>query len=160
MGTYSPSARGLIMTPARLRIFLSTALGRDGGREAPTDWEILMTTEVESFLDDLYESDPASHQLVNQAILVLERNGPAEGRPLVDTITASRIANMKELRPPSAGRSEIRVLLVFDPWRSVILLVAGDKSGQWDKWYRTAIPRAEQLYDDYLAERRKETGHD
>jgi hypothetical protein len=70
---------------------------------------------------------------------------PAEGRPLVDTITASRIANMKELRPPSARRSEIRILLVFDPWRSVILLVAGDKSGQWEKWSRTAIPRAEQL---------------
>jgi len=52
---------------------------------------------------------------------------------------------MKELRPPSAGGSEIRILLVFDPWRSVVLLVAGDKSGQWDKWYRTAIPRAEQL---------------
>ena len=49
------------------------------------------------------------------------------------------------------------------PWTvriftSAILLVAGDKSGQWDKWYRTAIPRAERLYDDYLAERRKETG--
>ena len=87
-----------------------------------------------------------------------ERNGPAEGRPLVDSITASRIANMKELRPPSSGRTEIRILLVFDPWRSAVLLVAGDKSGQWDKWYRTAIPRAEQLYDDYLAERRKEMG--
>jgi hypothetical protein len=74
-----------------------------------------MTTEVESFLDDLYESDPTSHQLVNQANLVLELNGPGEGRPLVDTITASRISNMKELRPPSAGRSEIRILLVFDP---------------------------------------------
>jgi hypothetical protein len=37
-------------------------------------------------------------------------------------------------------------------------LVAGDKSGQWRKWYRTAIPRAERLYDDYLAGRRKETG--
>jgi hypothetical protein len=98
-----------------------------------------------------------AHQLVNQAILILERNGPAEGRPLVDSITASRIANMKELRPPSSGRSEIRILLVFDPWRAAILLVAGDKSGQWGKWYRTAIPRAEQLYDDYLAERRKET---
>ena len=93
---------------------------------------------------------------MNQAILVLERNGPAEGRQLVDTITASRIANMKELRPPSAGRSEIRILLVFDPWRSVVLLVAGDKSGRWKQWYRTAIPRAEQLYDDYLAERSKE----
>jgi hypothetical protein len=106
----------------------------------------------------LYETDRTSHQLVNQAILILERNGPAEGRPLVDTITASRIANMKELRPPSSGRSEIRILLVFDPWRSAILLVAGDKSGQWDRWYRDAIPRAEQLYEDYLAERRKETG--
>jgi hypothetical protein len=122
------------------------------------EWEILMTTQVEGFLDELYESDRDSHRLVNQTILVLERNGPGEGRPLVDTVTASRIANMKELRPPSAGRSEIRVLFVFDPWRSVILLVAGDKAGQWDKWYRTAIPQAEQLYEDYLAERRKEMG--
>jgi hypothetical protein len=122
------------------------------------EWEILMTTQVEGFLDELYESDRASHQLVNQAILVLERNGPSEGRPLVDTIMASRIANMKELRPPSAGRSEVRILLVFDPWRSVILLVAGDKSGAWSKWYRSAIPQAEQLYDDYLAERKKEMG--
>jgi len=122
------------------------------------EWEILMTTQVESFLDDLYEADPVSHQLVNQAILVLERNGPAEGRPLVDTVTASRIANMKELRPPSGGRSEVRILLVFDPWRSAVLLVAGDKSGQWSKWYRAAIPLAEQLYEDYLAEREKEMG--
>ncbi|HEY1344666.1 MAG TPA: type II toxin-antitoxin system RelE/ParE family toxin [Streptosporangiaceae bacterium] len=81
-----------------------------------------------------------SHQLVNQAILVLERNGPAEDRPLVDTITASRIANMKELRPPSSRGSEIRIQLVFYPWRSAVLLVAGDKAGQWDRWYRTAIP--------------------
>jgi hypothetical protein len=95
---------------------------------------------------------------VKDILKYCERNGPAEGRPLVDSITASRIANMKELRPPSSGRSEIRILLVFDPWRSAVLLVAGDKSGQWDKWYRTAIPRAEQLYDDYLAERRKEMG--
>ncbi|MGH3297425.1 MAG: type II toxin-antitoxin system RelE/ParE family toxin [Trebonia sp.] len=125
---------------------------------AGEEWEILLSAEVESFLDNLYESDPASHQLVNQAILILERNGPAEGRPLVDSVTASRIANMKELRPPSSGRTEIRILLVFDPWRAAILLVAGDKSGQWVKWYRTAIPRAERLYDDYLAERRKEMG--
>ena len=110
------------------------------GGEDVTEWEILLTAEVESFLDDLYESDPGSHQLVNQAILVLERNGPAEGRPLVDSVTASRIANLKELRPPSSRRSEIRILLVFDPWRSAILLVAGDKSGQWDKWYRSCHP--------------------
>jgi hypothetical protein len=53
-----------------------------------------MTTQVEDFPDDLYESDPVSHRLVNQAVLVLERNDPAEGRPLVDTLTASAIARI------------------------------------------------------------------
>lgn len=43
------------------------------------EWEILLTPEVEAFLDDLYDSDRVSHQLVNQAILVLERNCPGEG---------------------------------------------------------------------------------
>ncbi|WP_412753593.1 type II toxin-antitoxin system RelE/ParE family toxin [Krasilnikovia sp. M28-CT-15] len=119
-----------------------------------------MTSQVESFLDTLYQSDRESHRLVNQAILVLERNGPAEGRPLVDSITASQISNMKELRPPSVGRTEIRILFVFDPWRSAVLLVAGDKSGQWNRWYREAIPEAEQLYATYLKEREGETGHE
>jgi hypothetical protein len=31
------------------------------GEDDVKEWEILLTTEVESFLDDLYESDPASH---------------------------------------------------------------------------------------------------
>jgi hypothetical protein len=122
------------------------------------EWEILMTAQVEAFLDGLYESDRDGHRLVNQAILVLERNGPAEGRPLVDTVTASQIANMKELRPPSTGRTEIRILFVLDPWRSAILLVAGDKAGKWSRWYRHAIPEAEQLYETYLKERQKEIG--
>lgn len=120
------------------------------------EWEILLTEGVEAFLDALYDSDRDSHQLVNQAILVLERNGPAEGRPLVDTVTASRLPNMKELRPPSAGRTEIRILFVFDPYRSAVLLVAGDKSGQWSRWYRAAIPEAERLYEDYLDSRKRE----
>ena len=80
-----------------------------GGEGNGVDWEILMTAQVEAFLDGLYASDRDSHRLVNQAILVLERNGPAEGRPLVDTVTASRVSNMKELRPPSAGLSLIHI---------------------------------------------------
>nr|WP_283098774.1 type II toxin-antitoxin system RelE/ParE family toxin [Frankia sp. AgB32] len=40
-----------------------------------------------------------------------------------------RHAGFKEFRPGSAGSSEIRVIFVFDPWRSAILLVGGDKSG-------------------------------
>ncbi|WP_433656985.1 type II toxin-antitoxin system RelE/ParE family toxin [Nocardia sp. CA-128927] len=120
------------------------------------EWEIFITDEVEQFLDTLWQTDRATHTLVNQAILLLERTGPAQGRPLVDSIVGSRIANLKELRPGSAGNSEIRILFAFDPWRSAIMLVAGDKSGAWQRWYRDAIPRAERLYDAYLSERAEE----
>jgi len=47
-------------------------------------------------------------------------------------------------------------LFVFDPWRSAILLVAGDKAGKWNRWYAEAIPRAERLYETYLKERAEE----
>jgi hypothetical protein len=99
---------------------------------------------------------PEAADLVDDAIYALSRSGPALGRPLVDTITNSKIANLKELQPGSRGRSEIRVLFVFDPWRSTILLVAGDKAGSWNKWYARMIPRAEQLYEIYLKERAEE----
>lgn len=119
-------------------------------------WEILMTSEVADFLETLYATDRKSHTLVNQAILILERNGPAEGRPLVDTVTGSAMANLKELRPGSATGSEVRILFAFDPWRSAILLVAGDKAGRWKSWYRDAILEAERLYQGYLKEREGE----
>lgn len=58
---------------------------------------------------------------------------------------------MKELRPGSSGRSELRVLFAFDPQRRAIMLVAGDKAGAWQRWYREAIPLADRLFDSYLA---------
>lgn len=79
-------------------------------------------------------------------------------RPTRSARLRSGGAPANELRPGSVGKSEIRILFVFDPWRSAILLIAGDKAGQWQRWYREAIPRAEQLYESYLQERRKEMG--
>ena len=61
-----------------------------------------------------------------------------------------------ERLPGSAGRSEVRILFAFDPWRSAILLTGGDKSGDWLGWYRRAIPRADELYEEYLKEREAE----
>ncbi|MEU6711922.1 type II toxin-antitoxin system RelE/ParE family toxin [Nonomuraea sp. NPDC046802] len=81
---------------------------------------------------------------------------PSLGRPLVDRLEDSRVHNLKELRPGSAGRSEIRILFAFDPWRSAILLIGGDKSGDWSGWYRRTIPEAEELYAKYLTEREAE----
>jgi len=39
-----------------------------------------------------------------------------------------------------------------------ILLIAGDKAGQWKAWYERAIPQAEELYAVYLKERAEEEG--
>ena len=57
---------------------------------------------------------------------------------------------MKELRPGSTGRSELGVLFAFDPERSAILLIAGDKAGNWTRWYKKNIPVADDLFDDHL----------
>jgi hypothetical protein len=81
--------------------------------------------------------------------------GPTLGRPLVDRIQGSRIHHLKELRPGSGGRSEIRVLFAFDPARSALLLLGGDKAGNWQRWYRENIPIAERLYLEYTAEKQE-----
>ena len=104
-------------------------------------------------------ADPDSHVQVVSAIEALAEVGPNLGRPLVDRIKGSALHNLKELRPGSTASSELRVLFVFDPWRSAVLLVAGDKAGNWKAWYREAIPRAEHLYAIYLKERAEEEGH-
>lgn len=113
------------------------------------------TTLVDDWLDAL---DDDSADQVLAALSILREVGPALGRPLVDTVTASRHKNMKELRPGSRGRSELRVLFAFDPVRRAILLVAGDKTGNWTKWYRTNIPLADNLLDQHNQTLRDEEG--
>lgn len=102
---------------------------------------------IETWLDSL---DEDSWIQVMAAIEVLIDLGPRLGRPLVDTVTASRHGNMKELRPGSSGRSELRVLFAFDPDRKAIMLLAGDKSGNWTRWYKQSIPAADDLFDTHL----------
>lgn len=102
---------------------------------------------VEEWLDSL---DEGSLDQVLAALVLLREHGPGLGRPLVDTVTASRHRNMKELRPGSSGGTELRVLFAFDPKRRAILLVAGDKSGNWQKWYRRNIPIADRLFDEHI----------
>jgi len=71
--------------------------------------------------------DRVSLQRINAALEILEQEGPALGRPLVDSIKGSRHENMKELRPGSVGSTELRILFILDPERRAILLVDGDK---------------------------------
>jgi hypothetical protein len=113
-------------------------------------WTVLVSDQVREWLSHLVKEDPGTARLVRAAIRVLREDGPALGRPLVDRIKGSNIKNLKELRPGSSGRSEIRILFVFDPRRQAILLVAGDKSSNWNGWYKPAIGQAERLYNDHL----------
>lgn len=112
------------------------------------EWQVYVANEVRDWLDEL---DTIAHTRVVQAIDALAEAGPGLGRPLVDSIHGSSISNLKELRPGT-----VRILFAFDPWRSSILLVAGDKSGRWNAWYEEAIPLAEQRYERYLKERTQE----
>ncbi|MEW2383021.1 type II toxin-antitoxin system RelE/ParE family toxin [Micromonospora sp. NPDC047707] len=63
--------------------------------------------------------------------------------------------NLKELRPRSGRDVAIRILFVFDPWSQAVLLVAGNKAGDWTRWYDGAIPVAEVAYEGWLAVERK-----
>lgn len=112
-------------------------------------WTVIIVEEVEQWLLSL---DVETATLVEAAITVLSNEGPALGRPLADRVHGSAVHNMKELRPGSAGATEIRILFVFDPNRQAVLLVAGDKAGAWQSWYRTAIPLAEKRYRRHLKE--------
>jgi hypothetical protein len=61
---------------------------------------------------------------------------------------------MRELRVQSGGRP-VRVFYAFDPRRSAILLIGGDKTGD-KRFYETMIPVADRLYDEYIEELKKE----
>jgi hypothetical protein len=67
----------------------------------------------------------------------------------VDHTHSSKIHKLKELRPRVAGTSQVRLLSVFDLSREAIILVAGDKAGQWNRWYAEAIPLAAERYAAY-----------
>ncbi|MCT1908180.1 type II toxin-antitoxin system RelE/ParE family toxin [Brachybacterium paraconglomeratum] len=109
-------------------------------------WQV----DIAAIADWLRALDDDSREQVVAAVELLEEHGPHLGRPLVDTVSGSRHRRMKELRPGSSGSSELRILFAFDPGRQAILLVAGDKSGNWKSWYRRNIPLADDLFDEHL----------
>lgn len=114
-------------------------------------WEVRLDL-IEDWLDE-QDMETKAHIVV--ALRRLAEKGPALGRPLVDTLSNTRLSNLKELRPASEGRTEIRILFAFDPKRQAVMLFAGDKSKggrreKWTNWYKKAIPIAEKQYELWL----------
>ena len=61
---------------------------------------------------------------------------------------------MRELLTQYDGHP-YRVLYVFDPNRSAVLLIGGDKTGD-ARWYERMVPVAERIYQEYLKELKEE----
>ena len=108
--------------------------------------EITVTAEFAGWYDALNEQDGDA---VYRVVGLLETLGPRLGFPHSSAIEGSRFA-LRELRVQSGGRP-LRILYAFDPKRQAALLVGGDKTGK-DRFYEQMIPRAERLWQEYLAE--------
>lgn len=114
-------------------------------------WNVEYTDEFGSWWEQLSESEQES---LAASVRLLEERGPLLGFPHSSGIHGSRHSHMRELRTQQGGRP-LRTLYAFDPRRSAILLIGGDKTGD-ARWYEVHIPLADQLYDEHLVQLRKE----
>lgn len=111
-------------------------------------WSVLLHDAFDHEVTLLAE-DLQDELLAHAKLLALF--GPNLGRPTVDTLKASRHANMKELRFAWGGGTW-RVAFAFDPKRQAILLVGGDKGGtDQRRFYKRLIAVADGRYDEHLA---------
>jgi hypothetical protein len=113
-------------------------------------WEIERTDEFTEWWDSLSENEQVS---VSAIVAVLSEKGPSLKRPYVGKLEHSELPNLKELIIQHGG-VPYRVLFVFDPRQTAILLLGGKKGAK--KWYVDAIAKAEKLYSEYLQELEKE----
>lgn len=121
------------------------------GYTSAMSWDIEYTDEFGAWWAMLSAEEQES---LAASVRLLEERGPALGFPHSSGISRSKHGHMRELRTQHDGRP-LRSLYAFDPRRSAILLLGGDKTGD-DRWYDVNVPLADSLYDKHLAELKKE----
>ena len=91
---------------------------------------------------------------LSNLFVLLREHGPDLGRPYVDRIKRSNFNKMKEIRSIQGTI----ILFIFDPKRTAVMLVGGNKSSaesespNWNLWYAKMIPIAEEIYRKHLIE--------
>jgi hypothetical protein len=114
-------------------------------------WAVEYTEVFEQWWNGLTAAEQVA---VAAHVEVLEERGPHVPYPYSSAVRASRHGHLRELRVQHAGRP-YRVLYAFDPRRTAILLLGGDKTGD-PRWYATHVPIADRLYDAHLETLRRE----
>ncbi len=110
-------------------------------------WEV---EGIDDFVDWFSALTDAEQVSVGRVVDLLVEHGPSLPFPYSSGVEGSRHSKMRELRIQHCGRP-YRVLYSFDPRRSAILLLGGDKTGN-NRWYEENIPKADLLFDEYLLE--------
>lgn len=110
-------------------------------------WNVEFTDEFEDWWNALSEDEQVE---ISAKVDLLQEHGPTLPRPHADVIVSSRHSNMKELRG-KVDEKRLRVLYAFDPIRTALLLIGGDKTGD-SKWYEKFVPVADDLFDRHLKE--------
>ena len=108
-------------------------------------WEVEGSREYQEWSQGL-----AARQVrdVSRAIDRLAEYGPSLDYPYTSGVNSSRHRRMRELRVQSGGRP-LRIFYAFDPLRTAILLIAGDKTGN-NRFYVQYVPLADRIYDRHL----------
>jgi hypothetical protein len=110
-------------------------------------WSVIL---AEEFLSEFEALPLAVRRSMAARSALLEQFGPELGRPYVDTLAGSTVANLKEFRFGAAG-GVWRVAFAFDPERAAIILVAGDKAGMNERrFYSNLIEVAEQRFARHI----------
>jgi len=89
--------------------------------------------------------EPELRAKVAGAITMIVEHGPTLGRPHVDVLHGSRVHKLKEARIDRGTR----VLFAFDSNQNAVMLLGGDKTGKWNRWYPSKMREAERLYIDH-----------
>ena len=114
-------------------------------------WEVEFTNQLGAWWETLNEREQES---IDASVQLLEARGPQLGFPHTSGIAQSRHAHMRELRVQHDGQP-YRIVYAFDPRRTAILLIGGNKTGD-NRWYDVFVPVADRLYDEHLVELGKE----
>jgi hypothetical protein len=113
--------------------------------------EVEFTDEFGAWWDGLTAGEQES---VRAYVRLLAEFGVALKHPYCSGVTGSKHSHMRELRVQHQGRP-YRVLYAFDPRRTALLLIGGDKTGN-DRWYEVVVPIADRIYDTHIAQLRAE----
>lgn len=113
----------------------------------PMSWEVEYTDEFGAWWTTL---DTGAQDSIDVVVRLLEQRGPQLPFPYSSGVNGSKHRHMRELRIQHAG-GPVRVFYAFDPRRTAILLIGGNKTGD-DRFYERMIPIADRLYDDHLEE--------